>query len=175
MNAERRADLNVLIRRFADGDRSAFQPLFDGLWPVLVAFTGRALPSTADAEDAAQQTVLKVFSRIVDYDRTRDGLTWVLAMAAFEVMTIRKQSARRREIATVPLDVQDVGLDQEESLMRDQVRTALREAVGELSPGDQEALAPIFGDTEPPAGETARKRRTRAIERLRAVWRKVHG
>jgi RNA polymerase sigma factor (sigma-70 family) len=175
MDAERRADLNVLIRRFADGDRTAFQPLFGRLWPVLVAFTGRTLPTSADAEDAAQQAVIKVFSRIVDYDRTRDGLSWVLTMAAFEVMTIRKQRHRRREQAAVPVELADSGASQEEAMMREQLRAAVREAAGELSPHDQDALAHMFGDTAPPSGETARKRRTRAVERLRAVWRRVHG
>ncbi len=175
MTAEQRADLNALVRRFADGDRLAFQPLFDGLWPVLVAFTDRALGSPADGEDAAQQAILKVFSRIVDYDRTRDGVSWALTMAAFEVMTVRKQRQRRREAGTVPLDVQDVAPSQEDEVMRAQLLTALREAIGELAPRDREALASILGDGEREGGETARKRRTRAITRLRDVWRRVHG
>ena len=83
--------------QFADGDRAAFQPLFDALWPVLLTFTSRTLERTADAEDAAQQAMLKVFSRIADFDRGRDGVSWALGIAGYEVMTLRKRRFRALE------------------------------------------------------------------------------
>jgi RNA polymerase sigma-70 factor, ECF subfamily len=175
MNAEQRAEVNTLIRRYADGERSAFQPLFDRLWPALLAFTQRTLASQADGEDAAQQAILKVFSRIVDFDRARDGLSWALAIAAYEVLTIRKQRARRREGGEVPPTVMDAGPSQEESAMGAELRAALQDILGGLSPQDQQALAYLSGDGEPATDETGRKRRFRALERLRAAWRRAHG
>jgi RNA polymerase sigma-70 factor (ECF subfamily) len=175
MNAEQRTELNTLIRRYADGERPAFGPLFDRLWPALLAFTTRTLASRADGEDAAQQAILKVFSRIVDFDRARDGLSWALAIAACEVMTIRKQRARRREGGEVPLTTAAEAPSQEESAMRAELRAALQEVLGGLSPQDQQALAYVFGDAAPATDETGRKRRFRALERLRAAWRRAHG
>jgi RNA polymerase sigma-70 factor, ECF subfamily len=175
MNAEQRVGLNRLVRRYADGDRSAFQALFDQLWPALLAFTKRALGSQADGEDAAQQALLKVFSRIVDFDRARDGLSWALTIAAYEVMTIRKQRARRREQGEVPPTVQDHGPTQEESAMRADLRAAVQEILGGLSARDQEALGYLLNDVDPVTDETGRKRRFRALERLRAAWRRAHG
>ncbi|MGK3997181.1 RNA polymerase sigma factor [Sorangium sp. So ce1024] len=142
MEAERRRELTALMIRFADGDRSAFERLFDGLWPVLLAFTTRALPSRADAEDTAQQAILKVFSRSVDFDRERDALSWALTITAYEVMTVRKQRQRRREADGVELgSVQDPAPTQEEQLVADDLRAALRAVVGELPARDQAALA----------------------------------
>jgi RNA polymerase sigma factor (sigma-70 family) len=175
MDAEQRGELNTLLRQYADGERAAFQPLFDRLWPALLAFTRRAQGSQADGEDAAQQALLKVFARIVDFDRERDGLSWALAIAVYETMTIRKQRARRRDAGEVPPTIQDERPNQEESAMRAELRAAVQEILGGLSPRDQEALAYLFTGAEPARDETARKRRFRALERLRAAWRRAHG
>jgi hypothetical protein len=75
--------------RLADGDRGAFGPLYDTLWPVLLGFARRALAGSPDAEDAAQTALMKVFSRACDFDPSRDALSWVLGIAAFECRTLR--------------------------------------------------------------------------------------
>src|SRR3954447_2713270 len=82
----------------ADGDRDAFHPVFVRLWPVLRAFVGRLLPA-ADAEDVAQQALVNVFTRVSEFDRGRDALSWALGIAAWEVRTVRRRSQRRREHA----------------------------------------------------------------------------
>src|SRR3954454_7649028 len=133
MDAERRRQLQAWMVSFADGDRAAFQPLFDALWPVLLAFTSRSLERTADAEDAAQQAVLKVFSRIADFDRARDGVGWALGIAGYEVMTARKQRARRREVGAAALDaLEQDGAGVEERAIADELTGAVRELLGEL-------------------------------------------
>lgn len=162
--------------QFADGERAAFQPLFDALWPVLLAFTSRALPQTADGEDAAQQAMLKVFSRIADFDRGRDGVSWALGIAGYEVMTARKQRARRREAGVAALErAEHEGANVEERALADELRRSVLEIVGELAERDRAALAYAFAGEPPPTDETSRKRRFRAIERLRAAWRRANG
>src|SRR2546430_146863 len=88
--------IHAAMVRFADGDRTAFRDVFDALWPAMLGLAMRGLPR-ADAEDAAQRAILKVFDRIVDLDRTRDGVAWAMTIAAYEVMTSRQQQRRRRE------------------------------------------------------------------------------
>jgi RNA polymerase sigma factor (sigma-70 family) len=176
MDAERRRQLQAWMVRFADGDRTAFQPLFDALWPILLAFTSRALAQAVDAEDAAQQAMLKVFSRISDFDRSRDGVAWSLGVAGYEVMTIRKQRARRREAGAAGLaGVAQEGANVEERAMAEELRRSVVEVVGDLPERDRAALAYAFAGEEPPTDETSRKRRFRALERLRAAWRRAHG
>ena len=162
--------------QFASGDRAAFQPLFDALWPILLSFASRTLEPRADAEDAAQQAMLKVFSRIADFDRARDGVSWTLGIAGYEVMSLRKQRVRRREAGEAPLDrLQQEQADVEEAAIADQLRQAVRELVGELPERDRAALAHAFTGEPVPTDETSRKRRFRALERLRAAWRRAHG
>jgi RNA polymerase sigma factor (sigma-70 family) len=177
MRPELRSTIHTAMVRFADGDRAAFQDVFEALWPVLSAFSARMLSSRADAEDAAQRALLKVFSRIADMDRTRDGVAWAVTIAAYEVMTTRRMSARRREqgndaMGAIP-DDQPLA---DQQLAKDELRAAVRATIGELPPRDQEALAMMILDEAPVAGgETARKRRYRALQRFRALWGKTNG
>ena len=83
------------MARLADGDRSVFDTVYAKLWPVVSAFCAKALPA-ADAEDAAQQALLKVFDRAATFERDRDALTWVLSIAVWEIKTIRKRHARSK-------------------------------------------------------------------------------
>ena len=176
MNKREREEIHNAIVRFADGERDAFRAVFQGLWPVLVAFTHGMGLDGADAEDAAQRALLKVFSRISDLDRDRDGVTWALTLGAYEVLTLRKQRARRREapvdaVAATP----GAELTPEAHLIAEDTRRAVRDAVGDLDERDREALNEVLEDAGVMAGETARKRRFRAMTRLRAAWRKAYG
>jgi DNA-directed RNA polymerase specialized sigma24 family protein len=176
MTPARRREIHELLVSVADGDRTAVRAAFDALWPVLLAFASGALPVRQDAEDAAQRAILTVFGRIADLDRGRDAVAWALTVTSFEILTARKQRSRRREAAPEEL----VALahpaphpgEQAEAV---DLRRALIATIGALGPRDQEALAELLRDEAPPRGEASRKRRFRAIERLRAAWRRIHG
>lgn len=175
MTPARRRQIHDAMVRFADGNRAAFREVFDALWPVLLAFTQRTLTVRADAEDAAQRALLKVFDRIVDLDRTRDGVAWAVTIAAYEVMTVRRQSTRRREqSAEVLIAVADGAPSPVDHVVREELRDAVRAAIGELPERDQVVLAAALHDVVM-SGETERKRRFRAFGRLRDLWRKTHG
>lgn len=162
--------------RFSDGDRDAFRAVFDGLWPALLSLArGMGLPPP-DAEDAAQKALLRVFAQIADLDPDRDGVAWALTLLSYEVLTLRKQRLRRREAASEELaEARDERAGPEDLAQRAELYRQLREAVGALEERDQQALACVLADTEPSPGETARKRRYRALERLRAWWWRSHG
>ena len=159
--------------RMANGERAAFQDVFNGLWPVCLARAARSLGVRADSEDTAQRAILKVFDRIVDFDRERDGVSWALTITAFEILTTRKQHTRRREDAR-EWDREDDHPRADAQLLEHELLTSVRELIGELSERDREALEAMLSGAKP-SGETERKRRFRAVERLRAAWRKAHG
>jgi DNA-directed RNA polymerase specialized sigma24 family protein len=92
------------------------------------------------------------------------------------VLTIRRQRLRRKETAAVDLkEVQHPGQNSEERTMAEQLRQAVMAIVGELPERDRDALGYAFAGEQPPTDERTRKRRYRALERLRAAWRRVHG
>jgi hypothetical protein len=49
------------------------------------------------------------------------------------------------------------------------------ELVGTLSPDDRETLRDVLAEHEEGRGAAFRKRKQRALERLREAWRLMHG
>lgn len=171
MDGQQRQRVHHAIVRLAEGDRDAFACLFEELWPELLAFTRRAMPGSPDAEDLAQQALLKVFSRISEFDTARDGVAWVFGIAAFEVRTQRRRQHRRREVGEMPQDLSAKGRSPEETTVADDLDRALTVALGELSASDRASLQP---DEQQAQGPTERKRRQRALDRLRAIWSRLY-
>src|SRR5262245_2756029 len=101
MDAAGRRRLQQDFTRLAGGDREAFNAVFTALRPLLRRFALRALPE-ADADDAAQEALVKVFFRASEFDPHRDALSWVLGIAAYEMKTARRRRQRRREEEAVP-------------------------------------------------------------------------
>jgi len=178
MDAAHRTAINDALARLADGDRSAFSVVMTELWPVILAFVKRAVREVADAEDVAQEVFVKVASRIADYDRSRDGLTWVYAIAAFEIRTHLRRLQRRREAS--PLveagEPADPAPSQVDFMIDEEITRMLTNALGELSEGDRALLG--VGESSfdvALTGAAIRKRRQRALTKLRAVWSKLYG
>lgn len=177
MDAFRRTAISDALARLADGDRSAFTVLMTELWPVVLAFVKRTVREAADAEDVAQEVFVKIASRIADYDRARDGLTWVYAIAAFEVRTYLRRLQRRREVPSLtkeaePGDPSPAALE----LMVDQeMASMLESALGELSEAERAVLG--IGEASShavPTEAAVRKRKQRALTKLRTVWSKLY-
>jgi RNA polymerase sigma factor (sigma-70 family) len=174
------SELQALLSRLASGDRSAFHPLFQSLWPLLQRFARRLVANEADGDDAAQQALLKIFARAREYDPSRQALPWVLAIAHNECRTLRKQRLRRREVGSEPAaQLTAPHLSPEHALMTRELEAALSAAFSDLRPEDVHTLALSVAEDrgerpEVPAA-TFRKRVERALERLRLAWRAKHG
>ncbi|MEW5855743.1 MAG: sigma-70 family RNA polymerase sigma factor [Myxococcota bacterium] len=168
------------MTRLSQGDRSAFPPVFEALWPRLQRFTERMLPHRADAEDAAQAALLRIFNRAHEFDPSRPALPWALGIAAWECRTLRKKTQRRRETDDeATLDLASEGHSPEELTIRNNLTEAAARVLGELRPADVEALLTMaHGERGEHGGlpaATFRKRLERALQRLRTAWRTNHG
>jgi RNA polymerase sigma-70 factor (ECF subfamily) len=174
LNAFERHQVQAGLTALADGDRAAFAPLFERLWPIVRAFVVRQLPFE-EAEDVAQQTLVKVFARAAEFDPERDALAWVLGVALWEVRTARRRRTRRREDTLgAALDERptDVASPEQAAIARDREQ-ALEEVLGSLRP-EEVATLRAFADDRRPPGSAFRKRLERALARLRAAWRTSH-
>jgi RNA polymerase sigma-70 factor (ECF subfamily) len=170
------AELDQLMQRLAEGDRAAFKPVFQTLWPIVYRMCLNLTKNAADAEDTAQQTLQKILAQAADYDPTRPALPWALVIATWECRTVLRKRMRRREDGERELAEQAAPhrLD-EEFTQRDLVQAA-QQALEQLSPTDRETLVATFWDEAAPvSGATLRKRRERALGRLRASFRRLYG
>lgn len=177
MKQDDTGELEALMLRLADGDRSAFEPLYDALWPLVRRLADRMLRGAPEAEDAAQEAMTKVFARASQFESGRSATTWVLAMTAYECKTLMQKGRRRRE-DQVPNGAAwiDVGGTPEEIAISRDLERAAREVLGDLRPIDVETLYAAVSGTRPPiAHPTFRKRLERALTRLRSAWSSRHG
>jgi RNA polymerase sigma-70 factor (ECF subfamily) len=168
-------ELDALMARLADGDRSAFSPVFARLQAPVQRFCKSMLKNEADAADAAQQTMTKIFERASDYDRTRRAMPWALAIAAWECRTLRRKQTRRRE---TPEDAANEPADAsgEDAMLQRDLEQAVRTALSELSELDRDTLIATFWEQAGSVtGATLRKRRERALDRMRHAFRRLYG
>jgi len=168
------ADLDSLLYRLAEGERAAFTPVFRLLWPKVLRLCQGLLKNEADAADAAQQALEKVLTRCSEYDQSRPALPWALGIAAWECRTLLRKRSRRRELpedAALP-----AATETEEELEKRELTQAALAALGELSTEDREALfATYWEEAASVSGATLRKRRERALKRLREAFRRLYG
>jgi RNA polymerase sigma factor (sigma-70 family) len=171
---ERRAALNRDLARLAEGDRSAFHPVFVCLLPELERFAARHL-APEESQDAAQQALLALLSRASEFDPARDALAWALGIVAWEVRTVRRRKQRRRETSE-SADCVATGPSPEEDAIARDLDSSVRTALDSLSEADAEALLAFAGSGPRPsiAPATFRKRVQRAVARFRDVWRTRH-
>ena len=173
MRTSERTRLTELMARLADGERAAFDPVFEMLWPVLRAYAVRMI-GPEEGEDVAQQALLKLFARASEYDPGRDALAWALGITTWECRTARRRQSRSRERCHHPLpDPADPSPSAcpETHAHGIEMRAALGAALEELSETDREfLLAELQGQEHTAKPATVRKRRQRALARLRSVW-----
>jgi RNA polymerase sigma-70 factor (ECF subfamily) len=168
-------ELNELIARLAEGDRGAFAPTFELLWPRVRALCFSILKHPEDADDAAQQAMEKILTRASDYDRARPALPWALAIAAWECRTIARRMQRRREVDTQELASLPGGAVADEEFIRHELTAAAMDALQGLSEADRSTLVGAFWEEAQDAASPAlRKRRQRALDRLRMAFRRLY-
>ncbi|MGZ3453586.1 MAG: RNA polymerase sigma factor [Polyangiales bacterium] len=157
--------------RLADGDRAAFEVVHDAVAPIVRRYCVRLL-GEVEGDDATQLTLLKLFSECHRFEREGDAVRWALTLATWECRTLRQKRARRRE-SFVESEAFAHATPESELVARDLEHAAL-DALEMLSDLDRTTL---LAETAPAnvSAVSFRKRKERALARLREVWRRVHG
>ena len=93
--------LDALLARTAQGDRLAYGALYQSVGPKLFAVCLRMLPERAEAEDALQDVMLKIWHNAASFDRERgNALAWVHAVARNTCLDRLRAARRAPRIAT---------------------------------------------------------------------------
>lgn len=78
---ERASALDAAMERYANGDDSAFETLYDGLAPRLLAFLMRHTRDKSRAEDVVQQTMLQIHRHRGRFQPGAQVIPWAFAIA----------------------------------------------------------------------------------------------
>ena len=170
LNQVREADLDALLARLANGDRTAFDPLYAVLRPRAERLAQIKLGDMAS--DVAQSALMKVFARASEFEPGRPCLPWFYGIVANEIQAARRKSARH--VPSEEIEITAEG-DPEKEMMRRELLRALDLAIEQAD--ESNAIAAMLGRAPMPAipAATFRKRVSRAYAKLRLLLGGSHG
>ncbi len=76
MATDNTTDMASLVARSREGDRAALDALIHAIQPTIYKLAQRFLMIPADAEDASQEILLKIITRLSQFDGKSQFKTW---------------------------------------------------------------------------------------------------
>ena len=137
-------DTTLVIKGIKNGDRSAFAELVGHFQRPLFGYLGRMGLSQAAAQDIAQETFLRAWTKLADYDPARAAFsTWLFTIARNLTLT---DLGKKRELTTGDA-LPDVACDRQqppEALEQAQRQQRVQLALRQLPAQDRSALAMTY-------------------------------
>lgn len=90
--------LEKLLDDYQNGDVEAFEEFFRRTEKMITRFLVGILRSSADVEDAFQDTYFRIHKSIIKYDPNRDALNWVFAIARNIAIDIIRKRPKHDEL-----------------------------------------------------------------------------
>ena len=138
----------ALILQAQQGSDEAFAQLVEQYQTPVYNLCYRMLGEAEYAEDAAQESSLRVYRNLARYDRQRSFATWLLSITAHYCI----DCLRRRKFTMIsidaegddderPMEFQDVNaLNPEHETVRHEEQAALQHVLGQLDATDRAAV-----------------------------------
>lgn len=127
------AVLADLLGRTASGDRAAFSRLYDLTKAKLFGVIRRILVRADLAEEALQESYVRVWSNAYRYDAGHaSAMTWMIAIARNQAIDLKRKANER--VAAQAVALEDVSLPAAETSAEDSADyRRLRQCLGELA------------------------------------------
>ncbi|MCI8321984.1 MAG: RNA polymerase sigma factor [Dorea sp.] len=90
MNREKNEELQALVDKATAGDKKALEMLVAGVQDIVFNLSLRMLGTFADAEDAAQDILLKMITHLSSFRGDSSFTTWVFTIAANHLKDYKK-------------------------------------------------------------------------------------
>jgi RNA polymerase sigma-70 factor, ECF subfamily len=173
---------HALMRRIVAGDQSALAEFYDQFGALVYGMTLRVLQDAALAEEAAQDTFLKIWHQAERWDAARGKVvTWLLTIARFTA--IDRLLKEKRQTPPTSIDIDDMhNLGDADSIPGDMAALdadALRALLRQLPPEQVQAIelayfqgmshSEIAAATGQPLG-TIQNRIRDGMRSLRGMW-----
>jgi RNA polymerase sigma-70 factor (ECF subfamily) len=132
-----RSDIEDLILRVAQGNRAAFEALYDSTSAKLFGVALRVLKDRTEAEEALQEVYVKIWHNAGRY--TVNGLspmTWLITLARNTPVDRLRKLRRSADHTQIEERVVDPGIGPEDATIAASERSRLVACFGEL-PGDR--------------------------------------
>jgi len=186
--AENANDDEQLMLRVAQGDRSAFEALYDRFAAPLYSLALKMLANAAEAQDLLQEVFLSIWNKAPTFRAARGtAFSWVVSQLRNRAIDRLRARRRHGELmeANAP-DLEPTGSDVSSSAHQVDAGERAREvrsAMGQLSDEQRQVLRMAFFEgltqveiaekLEEPLG-TIKARAHRGMARLRIILRGLH-
>ena len=153
-------DLRGTVQRVLKGDRDAFALLVRGHQDMLLAFAAYRLPDAALVDEVVQQTFIRAFEQLSEYDPSKDFATWLRAICKFMIMAELKRLSRDRQNRETYKDrlkgsLAEAALERPETADADEL-LRLRSCMDQLQKTSRDLVKARYLDALP-LGDIARK------------------
>ena len=171
-------DEPTLIRRAANGDAAAWEPLVQAHQQAVFRLAYLLLGDADDAEDIAQETFLRAWKALKRFDATRPLRPWLLSIASNLSRNRRRSAGRYLAALTRAFREQPKETPLDEASAQNTEANELWRAVQQLDLPDQQIIylryfldLPVSETAEAlqVAEGTVKSRLSRALEKLRTV------
>lgn len=148
--------------------------------PFIVAYCRKTIHNHAEIDDVVQLVYIKIFTKIMDYDSTKPGLPWILAITHFECLTLNKKILRRKESlldSETSAKMTDEVTSPESEVMRQDLSKSIHEVLTDMNEMDRAAIINyLYGEIDATVNSaTIRKRWQRAKGRFLSLWEGKYG
>ncbi len=139
-------DERVMIRRYRDGDKGAFEDLVRRVGPAICSYIRRAGVTNADVDDVAQEVFVKIHAHLDTVDLERPIRPWVFTIAVNAARSNLRSRGRRNahEISRSDIDATEEAATNEptadETAQSKQTAEVLQQALEGLPPAQREAV-----------------------------------
>lgn len=125
---------NILLDRMSRGDVASFEVLFYRHYDRVYGLLFRLLGNRVEAEDVTQEVFLKLYRQPLRGKQNHNVSAWLYRVATNMGYNHLRGRKRRwqRNVVLVP-DQSDKAADPSEQLIRDETKTAVRDALARLS------------------------------------------
>lgn len=129
------------IDRARAGDRDAFRTLVEQNSRSLFRVAWRLTGNEQDAEDVVQETFLKAYRQMANFDGRAQFATWLTRIAVNCSLDLLRARQRRGEAVEINEGTaRAAGVTPEQELLSKQIGQRLQFALGKLSPAERAAF-----------------------------------
>ena len=89
-------DLDETLRRVLSGDRDAYSRIVADYQDMLLAYAAFRLPDAALVDEVVQQTFIRAFEQLKDFQRDKDFGVWLRSICRFMILAELKRATRDR-------------------------------------------------------------------------------
>jgi RNA polymerase sigma-70 factor (ECF subfamily) len=141
-------NITEVLRRVRAGDRQAYATVVTRYQNGMFAFLGRMGLTQARAEEVAQETFLRAWTHLGEFDPRRGAFsTWIYTIARRLALNEIARAANQQEVTlTVEPGSACPAPQPPDTLARAEERQRLHAAIGQLPPGDRCVLALFYID-----------------------------